>query len=195
MANFYNALKKLASINHLRCINCQLRQIVIWGTTYTKVLNSTKFQVQAFDHWSPDTRQDSWFTASSLHAVLETLNPRPESIIIISDNGGYYHNADLMMILRYWPDWYGIWPKKWVFLEPGEAKTTIDSHHAQVCSNISIQTTWKITYFILKQIAHTINRHIKLGMDISSGKDIEDAISEICRTSVSHLESNRNKGM
>jgi hypothetical protein len=24
--------------------------------------------------------------------------------------------------------------KKWIFLEAGEAKTTVDSHHAQVCS-------------------------------------------------------------
>ncbi|EXX62066.1 hypothetical protein RirG_165260 [Rhizophagus irregularis DAOM 197198w] len=66
------------------------------------------------------------------------------------------------MTLRYWQDWYGIWPKKWIFLEPGEAKTTIDSHHAQ--------------------IAHSINRYVKLGFDISSGKDIENAISGICGT-------------
>jgi len=62
------------------------------------------------------------------------MEKKPEWVTIISDNGGHYHNADLMMILRYWPDWYGIWPKKWIFLEPGEVKTTIDSHHAQVCS-------------------------------------------------------------
>jgi hypothetical protein len=33
-----------------------------------------------------------------------------------------------------------------------------------------------------------------LGFDISSGKDIEDAISGICGTSVSHLEPDRKKG-
>ncbi|RIB06040.1 hypothetical protein C2G38_2218079 [Gigaspora rosea] len=60
-----------------------------------------------------------------------------------------------------------------IFLEPGEAKTTIDSHHAQ--------------------IAHAINRHIKLGFDILSEKDIENAISKICGTSVAHLEPNRKK--
>ncbi|EXX69092.1 hypothetical protein RirG_099080 [Rhizophagus irregularis DAOM 197198w] len=70
---------------------------------YTTIPNSTKLQVQAFDNWSPDTRQDSWFTASSLHAVLETLDSRPESVIIMSDNGGHYHNADLMMIMAFWP--------------------------------------------------------------------------------------------
>src|SRR4051794_35522787 len=66
---------------------------------YTTIPTSTKLQVQAFDHWSLDTRQDSWFTATSLHAVLETLDFRPESVIIMSDNGGHYHNADLMMIM------------------------------------------------------------------------------------------------
>jgi hypothetical protein len=34
-----------------------------------------------------------------------------------------------------------------------------------------------------------------LGFDISSGKDIKDAISGICGTSVSHLEPDRKKGM
>ena len=68
------------------------------------------------------------------------MEKKLEWVTIISDNGGHYHNADLMMILKYWPDWYGIWPKKWIFLEPGEAKTTIDSHHAQVCClNLSIE--------------------------------------------------------
>jgi hypothetical protein len=37
-----------------------------------------------------------------------------------------------MMILGNWLEWYQINVKKWVFLEAGEAKTTIDSHHAQV---------------------------------------------------------------
>ncbi|GBC40355.2 hypothetical protein GLOIN_2v1790148 [Rhizophagus irregularis DAOM 181602=DAOM 197198] len=120
---------------------------------YTRKEDSFELDIQAHDHWSNDPRQDAWFTASN--------------------NGGHYHNADLMMTLRYWQDWYGIWPKKWIFLEPGEAKTTIDSHHAQ--------------------IAHSINRYVKLGFDISSGKDIENAISGICGTSVSHLEPVRTK--
>ena len=105
---------------------------------YTRKVNSLELDIQAHDHWSNDSRQDAWFTASSLHAVIESMEKKPEWVSIISDNGGHYHNADLMMILRYWPDWYGIWPKKWIFLEPGEAKTTIDSHHAQVYLNLSI---------------------------------------------------------
>ena len=105
---------------------------------YTRKTNSLELDIQAHDHWSNDSRQDAWFTASSLHAVIESMEKKPEWVSIISDNGGHYHNADLMMILRYWPDWYGIWPKKWIFLEPGEAKTTIDSHHAQVYLNLSI---------------------------------------------------------
>lgn len=75
---------------------------------YTKQPNSMKLHIQAFDHWSADTHQDSWFTASSLHAVMEVLNPKPKSVIIMSDNGGHYHNADLMMIMGYWSEWYEI---------------------------------------------------------------------------------------
>ncbi|GBC00587.1 hypothetical protein RclHR1_03900004 [Rhizophagus clarus] len=110
---------------------------------YTKTPNSTKLQVQAFDHWSPDTRQDSWFTASSLNAVLETLDSRPESVIIMSDNAG-------------------------------EAKTAIDSHHAQ--------------------ITHAINHYVRLGFDIQTGKDIENAIKNIRGTSVAQLVPNRDRG-
>ncbi|RIB30006.1 hypothetical protein C2G38_2153941 [Gigaspora rosea] len=53
----------------------------------------------------------------------------------MSDNGSHYHNADLMIIMGYWPKWYGIQVEKWVFLEAREAKTTIDSHHAQDIEN------------------------------------------------------------
>src|SRR4051794_20341165 len=72
----------------------------------------------------------------TVHAVIESLENKPKWIIIISDNGLYYHNANLMMILGHWLDWYQINVKKWVFLEAGEAKTTIDSHHAQVLRKI-----------------------------------------------------------
>ncbi|GES73513.1 hypothetical protein GLOIN_2v1880126 [Rhizophagus clarus] len=142
---------------------------------YTRKEDSFKLDIQAYDHWSNDPCQDAWFTASSLHAVIESIKKKSEWVTIIFDNGSHYHNADLMMILRHWPDWYGIWPKKWIFLEPGEAKIIIDSHHAQ--------------------IAYSINRHVKLGFDISSGKDIENAISGICGTSVSHLEPDRKKNL
>src|SRR5205085_3410554 len=83
-------------------------------------------------HWSNDTRQDAWFTASSLHSAIITLEKRPKWVSIISDNGGHYHNSELMVILSYWYEWYNVEVKKWIFLEPGEAKTTINSHHAQV---------------------------------------------------------------
>lgn len=42
----------------------------------------------------------------------------------MSDNGGHYHNADLMMIMAFWPKWYNV-----------EVKTAIDSHHMQVNQN------------------------------------------------------------
>jgi hypothetical protein len=30
----------------------------------------SQLDVQAFDHWSTDTKQDAWFTASSFDTVL-----------------------------------------------------------------------------------------------------------------------------
>jgi len=37
-----------------------------------------------------------------------------------------------MAIISHWYDWYNIEVREWIFLEPGEAKTTVDSHHATV---------------------------------------------------------------
>ena len=85
-----------------------------------------------FDHWSDDTRQDAWFTASSLHTVIETMNPKPKWVTIMSDNGMHYHCTELMLIIGHWREWYNVIPRKWIFLEAGEAKTAVDSHHAQV---------------------------------------------------------------
>jgi hypothetical protein len=99
---------------------------------YTKFENQEDYNITAYDHWSDDTKQDAWFTASSLSAVFETMLEKPKWITIISDNGPHYHNSEMMVILSHWKDWYDIIIRKWIFLEAGEAKTTIDSHHAQV---------------------------------------------------------------
>ncbi|RHZ65463.1 hypothetical protein Glove_315g43 [Diversispora epigaea] len=45
---------------------------------YIKDLNLNQLNVHTFDHWSDDTRQDAWFTASSLHAALEILDKKPK---------------------------------------------------------------------------------------------------------------------
>ncbi|RGB30816.1 hypothetical protein C1646_764833 [Rhizophagus diaphanus] len=50
-------------------------------------------------------------------------------IKIISDNGDHYHNSELMAIVSYWYDWYRVEVHGWIFLELGEAKTTVDSYH------------------------------------------------------------------
>jgi hypothetical protein len=102
---------------------------------YMKDNTNGKLNVEAFDHWSNDTRQDAWFTVASLHTVMETLEQKPKWITIVSDNGGHYHNTELMMIMGHWKEWYNIHPRRWLFLEAGEAKTAIDSHHAQVYIN------------------------------------------------------------
>lgn len=103
---------------------------------YTKSKESSEINIQAIDHWSTDARQDAWFTACSLHSVIINLELKPKWISIISDNGPHYHNSELMIIMSKWYEWYEIQVKKWIFLEAGEAKTTVDSHHAQVCNNI-----------------------------------------------------------
>ncbi len=99
---------------------------------YTKSDKNSQIDIEAFDHWSCDAKQDAWFTASFLHGVIKVLNKKPEWISIVSDNGPHYHNSELMIILSYWKEWYNVRVNKWVFLEAGEAKTSIDSHHAQV---------------------------------------------------------------
>ncbi|PKK61648.1 hypothetical protein RhiirC2_856133 [Rhizophagus irregularis] len=83
---------------------------------YIKKPGYQELDVHAYDHWSMDACQDSWFTANFITSCY---------------NGPYYHNADLMMILGNWLKWYQINVKKWIFLEAGKAKTTIDNHHAQ----------------------------------------------------------------
>jgi len=38
-----------------------------------------------------------------------------------------------MTIICNWKEWYNVEVRQWIILEPGEVKTTIDSHHAQAC--------------------------------------------------------------
>lgn len=163
---------------------------------YTRKSEGHQLNIQAYDHWSADTCQDAWFTASSLHAVIESLEVKPDWITFLSDNGPHYHNAELMLILGHWNEWYNITVKKWIFLEAGEAKTSIDSHHAQVCigsPNNSENCNYLLNHWL--QISHAINRYVRLGFDISEGMDIEKAIQGICGTSVAHLQPERKKGI
>jgi len=99
---------------------------------FTKKKNCKDLDIRAYDHWSTDTKQDAWFTASSFEAVFETIKYKPKWIRIISDNGAHYHSSELMAIVAHWNEWYQIEVRDWQFLEPGEAKITIDSHHAAV---------------------------------------------------------------
>ncbi|CAG8757286.1 7624_t:CDS:2, partial [Gigaspora rosea] len=66
---------------------------------------SVGLNVSAYDHWSTDMKQNAWFTASCFEAV------------------------ELMAIVAHWSNWYNVEVCEWLFLEPGEAKTTINSHH------------------------------------------------------------------
>ena len=94
--------------------------------------NSSQLDVQAFDHWSTDTKQDAWFSVSSFDAIFETLDPKPKWIKIFSDNGSYYHNSELMTIVANWNQWYRINVREWHFFKPRKAKSSVDSYHAQV---------------------------------------------------------------
>ncbi|EXX77890.1 hypothetical protein RirG_019730 [Rhizophagus irregularis DAOM 197198w] len=162
---------------------------------YTRKSESHQLDIQVFDHWLADTCQDAWFTASSLHAVIESLKVKPDWVTFLSDNGPYYYNADLMLILGHWNEWYNISVKKWGFLEAGEAKTSIDFHHAQVCIDCS-NNLENHHYYLLNhwlQISHVINRYVRLGFNINEGVDIENAIQGICGISIAYLEPERKK--
>ncbi|GES89612.1 hypothetical protein GLOIN_2v1766858 [Rhizophagus clarus] len=100
------------------------------------------------------------------------MDPKPLWVKIISDNRGHYHNSELMTIISHWYDWYNIEVRGWVFLEPGEAKMTVDSHHAM--------------------IAHTIKRYIRIGCDLTERENIETALQDLSGIMVSHIELNRN---
>ncbi|RHZ90012.1 hypothetical protein Glove_9g308 [Diversispora epigaea] len=139
---------------------------------FTKEINSNELNIAAYDHWSLDTKQDAWFTASAFEAVFETIEKKPKWIRIISDNGPHYHNSELMAIISHWHDWYNIEIKSWLFLEPGEAKTTVDSHHAA--------------------ITHAIKRYLRIGCNLSCGDDIVQAVKGLSGTSLANLEPNRN---
>ncbi|RIA96801.1 hypothetical protein C1645_814837 [Glomus cerebriforme] len=78
-----------------------------------------------------------------------------------------------MAIIAHWNEWYEIEVRDWQFLEPGEAKTTIDSHHAA--------------------ISHSIKRYIQIGYDIHDGGDIVEAAKHLSGTSLANLESNRSQ--
>lgn len=95
--------------------------------------DSTSLNLEVLDHWSSDPTQDAWFTASSFDGLFSTMEKKPLWIEVLSDNGAHYHNKELMMMISQWSKWYNIKIRSWIFLEPGEAKTTVDSHHAQVC--------------------------------------------------------------
>jgi hypothetical protein len=98
---------------------------------YSKNQEGNGLEIQAFDHWSNDNRQDAWFTTSSFDVVFTLLDPKPKWVIVMSDNGPHYHSETVALVSK-WTEWYNIECKKWCFLEAGEAKTSIDSHHVQV---------------------------------------------------------------
>src|ERR1043165_1221792 len=108
-----------------------------------------------------------------------------------------------MIILSYWKEWYNISIKNWIFLEAGEAKTMIGSHHAQVIKYLildilnfekNLQSIYQIISFIYK-ITHAIKRYVKLGYDITSGENIEDAIKDLAGTHVAYIQPNRSQGL
>lgn len=131
-----------------------------------------KLNIRASDHWSDDNKQDAWFTASAFDAVLSNLGSSIKWISIFSDNGGHYHNSELMVLITYWNSWYGIEVKKWQFLEAGEAKTIVDSHHAK--------------------LSHCFVRYNRLGNDISRGEDIIMAGSDLSGATFAKLVPNRD---
>ena len=40
---------------------------------YTKDITKNQLNLEVYDHWSDNSKQDAWFTASSLYTVFETM--------------------------------------------------------------------------------------------------------------------------
>ncbi|RIB13454.1 hypothetical protein C2G38_2197809 [Gigaspora rosea] len=108
-----------------------------------------------------DTKQDAWFIASSFDVVFETLDKKPT-----------WYNSELMAIVGYWHEWYDIKVESWLFLEPGEAKTIVDSHHAA--------------------IAHSIKWYLRIGYNIETGDDICEVVKDLSGTFIANIEPNRD---
>ncbi|GBC15681.2 hypothetical protein GLOIN_2v1767205 [Rhizophagus irregularis DAOM 181602=DAOM 197198] len=108
----------------------------------------------------------------TLHTIL-VFTKKNNCAEIISDNGAHYHSSVLMAIVSHWNEWYQIEVCDWQFLELGEAKTTIDFHHAA--------------------ISHSIKRYIRIGYDIHDGEDIVEAAKHLSGTSLANLEPNRSQ--
>ncbi|GES74197.1 hypothetical protein GLOIN_2v1790442 [Rhizophagus clarus] len=89
------------------------------------------------------------------------------------DTKGHYHNTELMIILSHWKEWYDVSINRWIFLETGKVKFTIDSYHAQ--------------------ITHAIKRYVKLGYEIASSEDIKMAIKGLSDTHIANLQPNRDQ--
>ena len=43
------------------------------------------------------------------------------------------------------------------------------------------------------QIAHAIKRYVRLGFDVTKGEDIENVVKDLCGTSISQMDPNREK--
>ncbi|GBB91197.1 hypothetical protein RclHR1_18380003 [Rhizophagus clarus] len=71
---------------------------------YSKNQESNELEIQAFDHWSNDNRQDAWFTTSSFDTVFNLLNPKPKWVIIMSDNRPHYHCSETMALVSKWAE-------------------------------------------------------------------------------------------
>ena len=78
-----------------------------------------------------------------------------------------------MVIVSYWKKWYNLSVTSWQFLEPGEAKTIVDSHHAK--------------------LSHGFIRYTKLGNNISSGEDIVNANKNLAGTHFAKLTPDRSR--
>jgi hypothetical protein len=133
-----------------------------------------QLSIEAYDHYSNDGKQDAWFTASAFDIVLPKLKKNNiKQIEIFSDNGGHYHNSELITIISNWKNWYNIEIKRWQFLEAGEAKTIVDSHHAK--------------------LSHGFVRYTKLGKAIKKGEDIALANKDLVGTTFAEIIPDRDR--
>ena len=137
--------------------------------------DTNMLNVEAYDHWSNDSKQDYYWTASAFDTVFTTILT-PENNIqwikIFSDNGPHYHSKELMIMISKWNLWYDIEIRSQNFFKAGEAKSLVDTHHAT--------------------ISKAFNRYVRIGGTIDQGQKIEEAIKDLAEIYVSYIKPNRD---
>ncbi|RIB00827.1 hypothetical protein C2G38_2232810, partial [Gigaspora rosea] len=154
-------------------LNAQLGEL-----NETGALIIVDYKMKILPKSARETKQDFFGKKGwTLHSILiytrlyNNTTLQPEWVVFISDNGPHYHNADLMLIMGRWKEWYNILLENGLFMK---------------LQNLSIKNLINDLLYITYNTSWRFN--------IAQGSDIELAIEGIRGTSVAHLEPECSKG-